>query len=130
MSERLYTRLGEVKEELNINYGEWSEQIGMNSKTFGILRSKMKKGTETRFSTLKKITPDEYIPLLFTDLDQNKRVNLGNKQILWGKNFNQEEYISKVYSTSRILKKAISKSKIAKLSNISNLTYIILRTNF
>jgi transcriptional regulator with XRE-family HTH domain len=126
MSKQLYERLGEVKQELNIDYNTWAEQLNINYNSFGVMRSNMKRGSKVRFSTLKKITPESYIPILFVDTEQNKRVNLGNKKILWGKNFNQEEYISKVYSTNRILKKAISKSELAKLSNISILTYMNL----
>jgi len=126
MSKQLYERLGEVKKELGIDYNTWAEQSNINYRSFGVMRSNMKRGSMVRFSTLKKITPESYISILFVDTEQNKRVSLGNKQILWGKNFNQEEYISKVYSTSRVLKKAMSKSELAKLSNISNLTYMNL----
>lgn len=123
MSKRLYDRLGEVRKELSITYETWAEQAGMNPKSFDVLRSKMNKGSAARFNTLKRITPDSYIPLLLVDVETDKKVNLGNKQILWGKDFNQEEYISKVFSLCRTLKNGFSKTKLAKLSNISNVTY-------
>ena len=82
MSKQLYERLGEVKQELNIDYNTWAEQLNINYNSFGVMRSNMKRGSKVRFSTLKKITPESYIPILFVDTEQNKRVNLGNKKIL------------------------------------------------
>ena len=121
--ERMYEVLDEIKEQdKDFSFTKWADLSEIDSNSFGIIRSKIKKGNGARFNTLVKLAkPIERFPLLLKDKDTDTLVKLNYPWLEYKKEL-PKNYIPDSVKLFRETKD-INPKKVASLSDVSYPTY-------
>ena len=127
MTKKLYERMYEVLDELkeqdkNFSFTKWADLSEINGNSFGIMRSKIKKGNGARFNTLVQLAkPIERFPLLLKDKETDNLVKLNYTWLEYKKEL-PENYIPDSFKLFREAKD-LNPKKVASLSDVSYPTY-------